>query len=131
MPSVLPDVATDSKQQQNVAKKSMQISFKKHTYFASSKIHLSLQSRITEILEYFFSPFKWNRASLKQIVTQNLKPKQLHQYDTAHIQTPSELQAKSFPEDWCPEEHASAIQAMTFVDKAWSINNKPKNMNTA
>lgn len=31
----------------------------------------------------------------------------------------------------CPRELASAVQVMTFVDKVWSINNVPKNTNTA
>lgn len=55
----------------------------------------------------------------------------LPQYDAALIQAPSELKGKSFPEDWCPKKLTSAIQVMTFVDKVWSINNVPKNTNTA
>lgn len=83
----------------------------------------------------FFSPFKWkcswHGTSLKQLLIQNLKPMKLPQYDAALIQAPSELKAKSSPEDWCPKEFTSAIQVMTFVDKVWSINNVPKNTNTA
>lgn len=92
-----------------------------------------------ESLRYWnFFPLllNWNVFGTKLLsstwlLTQNLKPKKLHQYDTALIQTPSELEAKSFPEDWCPKEPASAIQVMTFVDKVWSINNAPKNRSTA
>lgn len=83
----------------------------------------------------FFSPFKWkcswHGTSLKQSLIQNLKPMKLPQYDAALTQAPNELKAKSFPEDWCPKELTSAIQEMTFVDKVWSINNVPKNTNTA
>jgi len=46
--------------------------------------------------------FTWNASRVHSY--QNLKPRNLQQYDAVHTQAPSELEAKSFPENCCPGE---------------------------
>lgn len=97
----------------------------KHTYLASSKMlfffFFFFKSEITKVLDFFPLPLKamlftWNASRVHSY--QNLKPRNLQQYDAVHTQAPSELEAKSFPENCCPGE-------LQVLPKRWPLWRRP------